>query len=51
VSHPLGLFGASAAIDSKWELDVWVVYTSIVAGGGIGETRGPVRVPATKVKR
>ena len=38
-------------IDSKWELDVWVVYTSIVAGGGIGETRGPVRVPATKVKR
>ena len=38
-------------IDSKWELDVWAVYTSIVAGGGIGETRGPVRVPATKVKR
>jgi hypothetical protein len=38
-------------IDSKRELDVWAVYTSIVAGGGIGETRGPVRVPATKVNR
>ena len=38
-------------IESGRELDVWAVYTSIIAGGGIGETRGPIRVPPTKVKR
>lgn len=50
----LGAVGSTGAgdviIDSGYELDVWATYTSIVAGGGIGETR-VVRVPATQVRR
>jgi hypothetical protein len=38
-------------VESDHALDVWAVYTSIIAGGGIGETRGPVRVPPTRVGR
>ena len=48
----IGIGGTgNVIIESDHELDVWAVYTSIVAGGGIGETRGPIRVLPTTVGR
>ncbi|HWW83292.1 MAG TPA: hypothetical protein VNZ26_06795 [Vicinamibacterales bacterium] len=50
----LGAVGSTGTgdviIDSTQALDVWAVYVSFVAGGGLGETR-VVRVPPTAVKR
>jgi hypothetical protein len=50
----LGAVGASGAgnliLESRREIDVWAVYTSLVAGGGVGETR-IVRVEPTKLKK
>jgi hypothetical protein len=42
--------GASnVVIDSDRELDVWAVYTVLVAGGGVGDTR-IVRIKASNTK-
>lgn len=53
-SAALGAVGSSGTgdviIESRQQLDVWAVYTSRVAGGGIGETR-VVRVDATRIER
>ena len=39
----------NVVIDSDRALDVWAVYTVLVAGGGVGDTR-IVRIKASKTK-
>jgi hypothetical protein len=41
---------ANVVIDSDRELDVWAVYTVLVAGGGVGDTR-IVRIKASKNRK
>lgn len=47
----VGPRGSGDLIIGSWhELEVWATYTSIVAGGGIGETR-VLDIPAIKIGR
>ena len=42
---------ANVVIDSDRELDVWAVYTVLVAGGGVGDTRIVRIEPSTQKNR